>query len=1117
MVDGEAEFHSASTNASGAYSISGLAPGTYYAWTSSALNFVNEIYDNIPCFGACFYRNAIEHGTPIVVGAGATVPNRNFALSPGGRIRGTVTDQATGVPLSGVQVYIVNAVTHGTVEGVTTNAQGQYTTAANLATGNYYAYTFNSAGYYDEVYDNIDCAPGCLNIIFAAGATPIGVTAPAQTTGVDFALVRGATIAGIVRDAGTNAPLDGVQIVLATTDGSNIGGANTIASGTYLIEGVRPGTYYVFTHNGLGYINEVYDNIHCIGQCVTRAGELAIQGTPIVVTAAGAAITGKDFALARGGRISGTVLAADTSAPLPGTIAIYTTTAALATEAEVDSSGAYLTYAGLPTGTYYAAIQTFEESYVNEIYDNVVCPGFCEPTDTVAHGTPIAVTIGATTSQRNFQLGRGGRITGRVTNAAGTGVADVSVRANPIAGNNSYSGRTNAAGDYEIQGLPPGAYVLFTENGPVQGLVDEIYDNIACIVRCDDDPARLKGARVTVAIAATTSGVNFALAQAGTLSGKVTNAATGAPLENVALFVLSAAFGPGAPASPEFAAEYTDAAGAFRLSGLPSGAYYVYTENEDGFLDEAFANLLCLGGCPGAAVLGAQVSVTAGQPTTGVDFALDPGGRISGVVRDAVTLLPTSADIDIVDAAGRLVQRAFGGGEGTYITRSGLAAGTYYAAAKVEDVYLSEVFGGAPCRGACAPESIVAVGAPIVVAAGATTSGRDFALERGAQIFGKVREAGTGVPIVDEDRTVEFYDSAGRYAATAYFRSDGDDYTSTPPVPGGSYFAFTTSFTHRNEIYDNLPCPAACEPSRAPGGSPIAAAAGANTPGINFDLAPRAGVPGAPTGVVFSPHPQGVLIAWRPPENGGVASTYLLEAGLAPGSTAVSFAVVVPQFLAVGAPPGRYFVRIRALNASGTGPASAEATLVIGGGGPLPDAPRAAQAWMIGSRLMMTWDEPEAGGAPTNYLVEAGTAPGLANLATIVSTRRAFTYTPVPAGFYFLRVRAVNATGASAPSNDVMIVAGGASSPPRAPHQVGARAAGSTVTFTWSAPAGSVTGYVLEAGSAPGLSNLAVADIGLVTTISFAQVPAGRYYVRIRAVNALGRSVASDEVVVSVG
>jgi predicted phage tail protein len=49
------------------------------------------------------------------------------------------------------------------------------------------------------------------------------------------------------------------------------------------------------------------------------------------------------------------------------------------------------------------------------------------------------------------------------------------------------------------------------------------------------------------------------------------------------------------------------------------------------------------------------------------------------------------------------------------------------------------------------------------------------------------------------------------------------------------------------------------------------------------------------------------------------------------------------------------------------------------------------------------------------------------------------------------------------------------------------------------------------------LSNLAVADIGLVTTISFAQVPAGRYYVRIRAVNALGRSVASDEVVVSVG
>jgi predicted phage tail protein len=141
----------------------------------------------------------------------------------------------------------------------------------------------------------------------------------------------------------------------------------------------------------------------------------------------------------------------------------------------------------------------------------------------------------------------------------------------------------------------------------------------------------------------------------------------------------------------------------------------------------------------------------------------------------------------------------------------------------------------------------------------------------------------------------------------------------------------------------------------------------------------------------------------------------------------------------------------------------------------------------------------------------------LANIAAITSTRRGFTYTPVPAGFYFLRVRAVNATGASAPSNDVMLVVGGAASPPRAPRETGAAAIGSTVTLTWSAPAGPVTGYVVEAGSAPGQSNLAAQPTDAVTTVSFSGVPPGTYFVRIRAVNALGRGVASDEMVIVVG
>jgi hypothetical protein len=69
------------------------------------------------------------------------------------------------------------------------------------------------------------------------------------------------------------------------------------------------------------------------------------------------------------------------------------------------------------------------------------------------------------------------------------------------------------------------------------------------------------------------------------------------------------------------------------------------------------------------------------------------------------------------------------------------------------------------------------------------------------------------------------------------------------------------------------------------------------------------------------------------------------------------------------------------------------------------------------------------------------------------------------------------------------------------------------VTLTWNAVAGA-TGYIVEAGSESGLSNLAqlqVASPGLT-----AGAPNGRYFVRVRAVNACGTGPPSAEVVVNV-
>jgi hypothetical protein len=83
-----------------------------------------------------------------------------------------------------------------------------------------------------------------------------------------------------------------------------------------------------------------------------------------------------------------------------------------------------------------------------------------------------------------------------------------------------------------------------------------------------------------------------------------------------------------------------------------------------------------------------------------------------------------------------------------------------------------------------------------------------------------------------------------------------------------------------------------------------------------------------------------------------------------------------------------------------------------------------------------------------------------------------------------------------------------------------ASSAGSSITLSWSAPTigGAPTSYILEIGSAPGLSDLLNGPTGsLATALSATGVAAGTYYVRIRALNSDGTGAPSNEAVLTVG
>ena len=82
------------------------------------------------------------------------------------------------------------------------------------------------------------------------------------------------------------------------------------------------------------------------------------------------------------------------------------------------------------------------------------------------------------------------------------------------------------------------------------------------------------------------------------------------------------------------------------------------------------------------------------------------------------------------------------------------------------------------------------------------------------------------------------------------------------------------------------------------------------------------GAPAAPTGLTESGSGSTVILRWTAAAG---ATDYIVEAGTGPGLTNIVSARVgnVTQ-VTTTAPPGTYYIRIRALNASGVGPASNE-------------------------------------------------------------------------------------------------------------------------------------------------------------------------------------------------
>lgn len=555
------------TGADGTYTVSGLGDGDYYV-RAGATGLIAEIYDDFPCVFYTFCEPP-HTGTPVVVGTGGGITTGiDFILSQAGGLSGTVTEAATGDPISAyVRLYSATGTFIGS--SYSDGATGFYQ-FSGLPTSKYFV-VVGELGYLTEIYDDVSCPDTCD----PTTGTQVVVASGAMVTGIDFALDRLGTVTGTVKDATTGAPLSGQGVRAYSELGSSRGRVYTASDGTYETYGLSAGTYYVRTETS-DYQDRLYDDIACELSCDVTSG------TPVEVVLA-AKTSGIDFSLTPLGKISGTLLETGTGDPIDGqTVVAYSQGYVLSRQAYTAADGSY-EVSRLPAGTY--AVKTATTTHQNELWNDLLCEEGCD----VATGDPISVSLAATTSGIDFSLVRRGAIAGTVTSrTGGLPVTSVNLTVYDLDGYWASYVDLNADGTYESQPLPSGEYYVqaISYSSPY---VTQLYDGISCLQPC----TVTTGTPVTVSLETTTSGVDFVLDRYGIIEGTLTAADTGNGLP-AAVSVLDET---GSTIRFSYVG-YSEVPSGFVIDRLPPGTYSVKATLDeysggDFYQDELYDDVPC--------------------------------------------------------------------------------------------------------------------------------------------------------------------------------------------------------------------------------------------------------------------------------------------------------------------------------------------------------------------------------------------------------------------------------------------------------------------------------------------------------------------------------------------